>query len=58
MSVHRQLTDLAGTSRRAFNTSEDALAQAQKNWAGWFLKNSMPGKTDGGGLRRIYEIPR
>ena len=38
LSVHRQLTDLAGTSRRAFRASEDALDRVQKNWADWFLK--------------------
>lgn len=38
LSVHRQLTDLAGTSRRAYKVSEDALDEAQKNWSGWFLK--------------------
>jgi ABC-2 type transport system permease protein len=38
LSVHRQLTDLAGTNRRAYHASEDALDEAQKNWSGWFLK--------------------
>jgi ABC-2 type transport system permease protein len=38
LSVYRQLTDLAGTSRRAFKASEKALDEAQKNWASWFLK--------------------
>jgi ABC-2 type transport system permease protein len=38
LSVHRQLTDLAGTSRNAYTASEDALDEAQKNWSGWFLK--------------------
>jgi ABC-2 type transport system permease protein len=36
--VDCQLTDLAGTSRRAFVASKDALDEAQQNWAGWFLK--------------------
>lgn len=38
LSVHRQLTDLAGTSQHAYKASEAALDAAQKNWAGWFLK--------------------
>jgi ABC-2 type transport system permease protein len=38
LSVYCQLTDLAGTSRRAFVSSKDALDEAQQNWAGWFLK--------------------
>jgi ABC-2 type transport system permease protein len=38
LSVHRQMTDLAGTSRQAFKAIETTLDEAQKNWADWFLK--------------------
>jgi|APTNR8051073442_1049403.scaffolds.fasta_scaffold00629_25 ABC-2 type transport system permease protein len=38
LSVHRQLSDLAGTSRSAFKASEAAFDSAQQNWAAWFLK--------------------
>lgn len=37
LSVYRQMTDLAGTSRRAFNAAVASLEGAQQNWAGWFL---------------------
>lgn len=38
LSVHRQMTDIAGTSRSALKTIEPALDEAQRNWAAWFLK--------------------
>lgn len=38
LSVHRQMTDLAGTSRRAFDAAAASLNGAQQNWAAWFLK--------------------
>lgn len=38
LSVHRQMTDLAGTSRNALKTIEPVLDEAQRNWAAWFLK--------------------
>ncbi|NUO00313.1 MAG: ABC transporter permease subunit [Saprospiraceae bacterium] len=38
LSVHRQLNDLAGTSRTAFRAAEAVLDEAQQNWAAWFLK--------------------
>ncbi len=38
LSVYRQLTDLAGTSREGAKASLAALDEAQKNWASWFLK--------------------
>lgn len=38
LSVHRQMTDVAGTSRRAFEASVTSLNEVQKNWAAWFLK--------------------
>ncbi len=45
LSVHRQLTDLAGTSRQAFKASEQALQEAQKNWSDWFLKKFDAGQS-------------
>lgn len=38
LSVHRQMTDVAGTSRKAFEASVALLNEAQKNWAAWFIK--------------------
>lgn len=38
LSVHRQMTDLAGTSRRAFDAFTASLNESQQNWAAWFLK--------------------
>ncbi len=45
LSIYRQLTDLAGTSRRAFRGTEDVLNRAQKNWADWFLKKFDAGQS-------------
>ena len=44
LSVHRQMTDLAGTSRNAYTASEEALDEAQKNWADWFLEKFEAGQ--------------
>lgn len=38
LSVHRQMTDLAGTSRSALKAMEPSLDEAQRNWASRFLK--------------------
>lgn len=38
LSVHRQMTDLAGTSHRAIKVTEQLLNEAQRNWSAWFLK--------------------
>lgn len=38
LSVHRQMTDIAGTSRRAFDASVNSFDKAQQHWAAWFLK--------------------
>ena len=38
LSVHRQMTDLAGTSHRALKSIEPLLDEAQRNWAAWFMK--------------------
>jgi len=38
LSVHRQMTDLAGTSQQAYKASEKSLDASQKNWASFFLK--------------------
>ncbi len=38
LSVYRQMTDLAGTSRRALHANAALLDEAQQNWAAWFLK--------------------
>jgi ABC-2 type transport system permease protein len=38
LSVYRQMTDLAGTSRRAFEASVKSLDEVQKNWAEWFIQ--------------------
>lgn len=38
LSVHRQMTDLAGTSRRAFEASKASFDAAQQEWAAWFLQ--------------------
>lgn len=38
LSVYRQMTDLAGTSRRAFEASAALLDETQQNWAAWFLR--------------------
>lgn len=38
LSVHRQMTDLAGTSRNALKAIEPTLDEAQFNWSSWFLK--------------------
>lgn len=45
LSVFRQLTDLAGTSYRAFRASEEALDAAQQNWSGWFLNKFDAGQS-------------
>lgn len=38
LSVHRQMTDLAGTSHRALKSIEPLLDEAQRNWSAWFLR--------------------
>jgi ABC-2 type transport system permease protein len=38
LSVQRQMTDLAGTSRRAYKSTEALLAGLQQDWAAWFLQ--------------------
>jgi ABC-2 type transport system permease protein len=38
LSVYRQMTDLAGTSRQALKATRPLLEKAQQNWAEWFLK--------------------
>ncbi|MCC6283233.1 MAG: ABC transporter permease subunit [Saprospiraceae bacterium] len=38
LSVHKQITDLAGTSRQALESNKPLLDEAQRNWSGWFLK--------------------
>ena len=45
LSVHRQLTDLAGTSRSAYEASENSLDRAQQNWSDWFLKKFDAGQS-------------
>lgn len=45
LSVHRQMTDIAGTSRRAFDASAASLDKAQQNWAAWFLKKFDAGQS-------------
>ena len=38
LSVHRQMTDLAGTSRHALKVIESTFDEAQRDWSSWFLK--------------------
>lgn len=38
LSVHRQMTDLAGTSHRALKTMEPKLDEAQRKWSAWFIQ--------------------
>lgn len=45
LSVHRQMTDLAGTSHRALKSLEPLLDGAQQNWADWFRKKFDAGQS-------------
>ncbi|MDX1906161.1 MAG: ABC transporter permease subunit [Bacteroidia bacterium] len=45
LSVYRQMTDIAGTSRRAYQASVTALDGAQQNWAAWFLEKFDAGQS-------------
>ena len=47
LSVHRQMTDLAGTSRRAFHANLASVDEAQKSWASWFMDKFEKGESLG-----------
>ena len=58
LSVQRQMTDLAGTSRSAFNASTALLDSVQKNWTSFFLKKFDSGQSlAGADYERIMKLP-
>lgn len=58
LSVQRQMTDLAGTSRSAFNASTAVLDSVQKNWTSFFLKKFDSGQSfTGADYEKLMKLP-